>query len=98
MLSKLNENKIEIEFEPGDFLIIIDKSSKKKIKYKGICIGIKKRKVNSTIKILQSQKESNITFTFPINKKVFDIKVLKEERERKIKKSKLYNLRIKNEF
>ena len=99
MLSKLNQ-KVEINFKPGDLLVITDKSSKKQTKYKGICIGIRKRKSSSTVKIRQAQKgrsgeESNISFTFPINEKVFDIEVMKEKPKINIRRGKLYYLKIK---
>lgn len=99
ILSKLNQ-EVEINFKPGDLLVVTDKSSKKKTKYKGICIGIKKRKLSSTVKIRQSQKgrsgeDNYIDFTFPINKKVFDIEVMEEKPKINIRRGKLYYLKIK---
>lgn len=93
LLNKQNKNT-EINFKPGDLLKIIDKSSLNQSKYTGICIGIKKRQLNSTVKIYQKGiKDNNIEFTFPINNKIFKIEIIKKNKKKK--RGKLYYLKSK---
>jgi ribosomal protein L19 len=83
----LNKNYPKI----GSVLLLTNQNTKQT--FTGLCIGLKKNGINSTVTLRNRLYDEGVEITFPLYSPKFTIK---KKSELKFKKAKLYFLRQKN--